>query len=106
MRLGFRPLAMLLIALGILNSLPSSAQEPTLTPTALGKALAAKPEGETADKLASQVRAWFGRNNQVERALVRTEEREVAWAIDSPSAQSAPTIVSQDGRYRQPLQRI
>src|SRR5258706_9682873 len=80
-------------------------QDTVSTPTQLSHALAAKPEGDMAEKLAGQVKAWFG-NDLISRPGVKVDEREVAWAIEAPNASNAPAVVSSTGRFRQPLQRI
>jgi enterochelin esterase family protein len=77
-----------------------------LTPKGLQAALAAKPAGAEADKLAEQVRAWFGKNELLKGATVKTEELTVAWAVELPNAVGAPRISSQDAKFVLPMTRV
>jgi len=57
-----------------------------LTPKTLAAALDAKPAGADADRLAEQVRAYFGgREALVKGAPAKIDELTVAWAIEAPS---------------------
>jgi len=51
---------------------------------------AAKPWGE-ADKLADEIRAWFGKDNLLKEAAPGRRAR-VAWAIESPGVSVAPRV--------------
>src|SRR3954452_8252924 len=76
-----------------------------LTPQVLRDKLAEKPQGDDAEALAKQVRAWFGKDNLLSGANPKVDGLEVAWAIESPDAESAE-IVSIDESFRLPLVRL
>lgn len=78
----------------------------SLTPKALQKALAGKPKGSEADKLAEEIRAWFGKDALMKGAPAKTEDLAVAWAIELPNANATPRVVSLDGKFALPLTRI
>ena len=68
----------------------------------LGSRLAAMPNGEEAEALAKDVRAWFGkdrndRNNVLSGANPKVKELETAWAIEAPNAKTA-AVVTSDGK--------
>ncbi len=81
---------------------PSSA----LNPKALQKALAAKPSGAAADKLAEEIRVWFGKEALVKGAPAKIDDLTVAWAVEVANAKTAPRVVSLDGKFTQPLNRV
>ncbi len=82
-------------------------QQPgSLTPKSLQKALAAKPNGADAEKLAEQVRAWFGKEALVKGAPAKTDDLTVAWALEMANASATPRVVSLDGKFALPLTRI
>ncbi len=61
------------------------AQDSPLTPRTLQAALAAKPEGAEADKLADRIRAYFGGSESlVKGAAPKIDELMVAWALEAP----------------------
>lgn len=97
---------------GVLLAAPVHAQEPSpLTPGALAAALAAKPEGAEAEKLAERVRAYFGGTDVLARgaAAPKVDELTVAWAIElpqPPAGPAAPRVVSDAVRFTMPLTRI
>ncbi len=70
------------------------AQEPpSLTPKTLQAALAAKPDGAEAEKLAEQIRGYFGGTDTLLKgAAPKVDELTVAWAFESP--QVAPNAVT------------
>src|SRR4051794_36760205 len=95
----------LLGVLGLL--LGAAAEEPKgLTPGKLSQRLAAQPKGDEADKLADEIRAWFGKDNLLKGAAPKIDGLEVAWAIESPGISVAPRVVSVDGSFSLSLIRI
>jgi enterochelin esterase-like enzyme len=86
-------------------------QDEPLTPKSLSEAIAAKPRGAEAEKLAGRIRSYFNKqaNKQVD---LRTgvdpivDELAVVWAIEVPEAKSEPRIASNDGKFILPLTRI
>jgi hypothetical protein len=61
------------------------AQESPLTPRTLQAALAAKPEGAEAEKLADRIRAYFGGSESLAKgAAPKIDELMVAWALEAP----------------------
>ena len=70
------------------------AQEaPSLSPKTLQAALAAKPDGAEAEKLAERVREYFGGSeNLMKGAAPKVDELTVAWAFEAP--QVAPNAVT------------
>ena len=63
-----------------------SAQDaPPLTPKSLQAAIAAKPDGADAEKLAERIRAYFGGSETlVTGAPPKIDELTVAWAVEAP----------------------
>src|SRR5262245_19936738 len=63
-------------------------QENQLTPKSLQAALAAKPRGAEAEKLASRVREYFGKDisDLSKGAAPKVDELNVAWAIEISEA--------------------
>ncbi len=75
----------------------------------LGARLAAQPTGETAEALAAEIRAWFGKdragkNNVIGGANPQVDGLETAWAIEAPGAKTA-ALVTSDGKSL-PLTRV
>ncbi len=61
------------------------AQDSPLTPRTLQAALAAKPEGAEAEKLADRIRSYFGGSESlVKGAAPKIDELMVAWALEAP----------------------
>ena len=83
-------------------------QENQLTPKSLQAALMAKPYGAEAEKLAGQVREYFGKDisDPSKGAAPKIDELTVAWAIEIPNARSAPRVSSSDAKFLLPLNRI
>jgi enterochelin esterase family protein len=74
-----------LLSIGVLSSicLARAQSAPDLTPQSLRTALAAKPIGDEAQKLADRVRAYFGgRGALLKGAAPKIDELTVAWAIE------------------------
>jgi enterochelin esterase-like enzyme len=98
---------MLTLAVAVLLSFTSFAQqEPKLAPKTLQAALAAKPTSTEADKLAEQIRAWFGKEELLKGAPPKTDDLTVAWAIEAPNAKAVPRVISSDAKFILPLNRI
>ncbi len=98
-----------MIAFAVLLSLaPSAPQENQLTPKSLQAALMARPQGAEAEKLAAQVREYFGKDiaDLSKGAAPKIDELTVAWAIEIPDARPAPRVSSIDGKFLLPLNRI
>jgi enterochelin esterase family protein len=83
---------------------PLTAQE-QLTPQSVGAALAAKPEGEAATRLASRMRGWFGAENLKKGPNPKIQELDTVWAIEIPGAQKV-SVVSTTSDWRLPLARL
>lgn len=88
----------------------ADAEGQTLTPKTLDAALAAKPAGAEADKLAEGIRTYFGGTDlRVKGAAPKIDELAVAWAIDAPvpPANGAPVrVVADVGGFILPLTRV
>jgi enterochelin esterase-like enzyme len=99
-----------IVVLGLLLTGGQDGQ--TLTPKALETALAAKPEGPDADRLAERVRAMFGGTEVlVKGAPVRIEDLTVAWAVELPPGAlppgaPPPRVVSDVVHFNMPLTKI
>ena len=81
-------------------------QTSSLTPKMLQKALAAKPKGAEADKLAEEIRTWFGKKALDKGARAKGDVLAPAWAIEAANAKAAPRVVSLDGKFALPLVRV
>jgi enterochelin esterase-like enzyme len=81
-------------------------QEPALTPPALAAALASKPAGEEAERLAARLRDYFGADGLRQGATTKVDELTVAWAVEPAAGQAAPRVVSADGKFALPLARV
>src|SRR5215471_19889374 len=99
-------------AVAVLFSLTVFApQENQLTPKSLQAALQAMPRGAEAEKLATQVREYFGKDisDLSKGAAPKIDELIVAWAIEIPDAtnvKAAPRVSSTDAKLLLPLSRI
>jgi len=86
------------------------AQEaPSLTPQTLQAALAAKPEGAEADKLAERIRAYFGGSESLTKgAAAKIDELTVAWAFEAPqlAPNAATRVVADVGSLIVPLVKV
>ncbi len=90
----------------LLSSVAMSYQDASLTPKSLQNALAAKPAGAEAEKLAERIRAYFGKDNLPKGPAPKVDELTVAWAIEAPNATAAPRVMSDDGKFSQVLNRV
>lgn len=99
--------SMLTFAVAVLLSFASfPRQEGALTPKDLQAALAAKPAGAEADKLAADIRAWFGKDELLKGATVKVDELTVAWAVEIPNVTAVPRVRSHDAKFVLPMTRI
>ena len=82
----------------------------TLTPKALEMALAAKPEGVEADRLAERIRAMFGGSEAlVKGGPARIDDLTVAWALEVsqlPANAPPPRVVSDVVHFTMPLTKV
>jgi enterochelin esterase family protein len=85
---------------------PPAFVEDTLTPRSLMTALLNKPVGGEAEKLAENIRSYFGRESLPKGAPPKIDGQVVAWAIEIASVSGAPSIVSEDGKLALPLARV
>jgi len=81
-------------------------QAEALTPKSLQAALAAKPSGARAGRLAEQIRSYFGKEDLLKGPAPKVDELTVAWALEAPGAKAAPRVVSDDGKFSLPLMRV
>jgi enterochelin esterase family protein len=97
-----------LVIASLLSLSPLAPQENGLTPKTLQAALKAKPQGAQAEKLAEQVRGWFGKDisDLSKGAAPKIDDLTVAWAIEIPDAKSAPRVSSGNGKFNLSLARI
>ena len=95
-----------LAAAVLLSFIPFTQTETKLNPKVLQAALAAKSSGEEADKLAEQVRAWFGKEELQKGAMTKVDELTVAWAVEIPNATAAPRIASRGAKFLLPMTRL
>ena len=84
----------------------SAYQEEGMTPRSLMAALSAKPSGADGEKLADRIRGYFGKETLPKGAPPKIDGQTVAWAIEVPSAASAPAIISEDGKFSLLLTRV
>ena len=87
------------------------AQEgPALTPITLQAALAAKPEGAEAERLAERIRTYFGGSEAlVKGAPAKIDELTVAWALEAPQLAAnapVPRVAWDPGNYNLPLTKV
>ena len=104
------PLSCAIVAL--LLPAVARAQDPTaLTPKSLDAALAAKPSGADADRLADRVRTYFGGSDALSKgAAPKIDELLVAFAVEvtpaPPATATAPRVVSDAVFFTMPLTRV
>ena len=85
----------------------AAAQE--LTPQTLQAALAAKPDGAEAEKLAERIRAYFGGSeNLMKGAAAKIDELTVAWAFEAPQLppNAVARVVADVGSLNLPLMKV
>ncbi len=92
------------------GSIALAQEAPGLDPRSLSAALAAKPDGAEADRLADRIRAYFGGRDVLMRgAPARVDELTVAFAIEAPTlpaAGPAPRAVADHGMFTLPLVKV
>jgi len=92
------------------GSIALAQEAASLDPKTLSVALAAKPEGVEADRLADRIRAYFGGRDVLMRgAPARVDELTVAFAIEAPTlpaAGPAPRAVADHGMFNLPLLKV
>lgn len=83
------------------------AQESKQTPRSLRLALAATPTDKGAADLAVQIREWFGKDKLAKGDTVKTDQLDVAFAVEIAGIKTAPKVVSEDGvKLNLPLTRV
>jgi len=97
----------------LISSIPSTAaaqDAAPLTPRALEAALAARPQGADADRLAERIRAYFGAEALLKgSAAPKVDDLSVAWALEipAPAADAPPVrVVSDAVHFTMPLTRV
>ena len=94
----------------LLCSTASAQDAPALTPRSLEAALAARPQGAEAEKLAERIRAYFGADALSKgSAAPKIEDLMVAWAVElpPPAADAPPArVVSDAVHFTMPLTRV
>ncbi len=92
----------------LLSLIAATPQQNQFTLKSLQAALAAKPYGAEAEKLAASVREYFGKDiaDLSKGAAPKIDELTVAWAIEVPEASPAPRVSSSDAKFLLPLTRI
>ena len=100
-----------LLGLALLFCSNASAQDPpALTPRSLEAALAARPQGAEAEKLAERIRAYFGAEGLLKgSAAPKIDDLMVAWAVEvpPPAADAPPArVVSDAVHFTMPLTRV
>ena len=99
--------AALVTVIALSGSIALAQEAPALDPRSLSAALAAKPEGADADRLADRIRAYFGGRDVLMRgAPARADELTVAFAIEAPNLPAtgpAPRAVADHGMFALPL---
>jgi enterochelin esterase family protein len=106
MRLG------IVVATGLLlcGTVAQAQEEPALTPGLLQAALAAKPEGAQAERLAERIRVYFGGSEAlVKGAPAKIDELTVAWALEAPQLAAnapVPRVAWDPGNQNLPLTKV
>ncbi len=84
-----------------------AAEDEPLTPKRLSQRLADQPKGEAAERLAGQVRSWFGGKDKLAKgANPKVDGLEVAWAIEAPKAKVVQIVAEDQRKLSLPLVRI
>ena len=95
----------IVVATGLVlcGTMARAQEEPALTPGSLQAALAARPEGAQAERLAERIRTYFGGTEAlVKGAPAKIDELTVAWALEAPALAAnapAPRVVSDAGNF-------
>ena len=80
-----------------------------LTPKTLQAALAQKPEGPEAEKLAERIRAYYGGSETLLKGgAPKIDELTVAWAVEAPqlAANVTPRVVADVGALNLPMVKV
>src|SRR5262245_15446957 len=80
-----------------------------LTPKSLQAALAAKPEGTEAEKLAERIRTYFGGSESLLKGPPpKIDELTVVWAVEAPqlAANVTPRVVADVGYLNAPMVKV
>ena len=99
----------LVVAAFCLSSIASAQEPSSLTPQTLQAALAAKPEGAEAEKLAERIRAYFGGSESLMKgAAAKIDELTVAWAFEAPQLQptAVTRVVADAGSLNLPMVKV
>ncbi len=106
MRLGIAVATGLVVC----GTMAGAQEESPLTPSSLQAALAAKPEGAQAERLAERIRTYFGGSEALVRgAPAKIDELTVAWALEAQQLAAnapAPRVAWDPGNYNLPLTRV
>ena len=98
-----------LLVLTLLSAVLLAQDAPPLTPKTLQVALASKPEGAEAEKLADRIRAYFGGTESLMKGgAPKIDELTVAWALEAPQipANVTPRVVADVGALNLPMMRV
>jgi enterochelin esterase-like enzyme len=102
--------AALVTVIALHGSIARAQEAASLDPKTLSAALAAKPEGAEADRLADRIRAYFGGRDALMRgAPARVDELAVAFAIEAPNLPATgpgPRAVADHGMFSLPLMKV
>jgi enterochelin esterase family protein len=111
---------MVVAAWFVLCGVAGAQEPPALTPRSLQAALAAKPEGAEAERLAERIRAYFGGSETLQKgAPPKVDELTVAWALEAAQLEAwarsspqqaastpAPRVVADVGAFSLPLTKV
>ena len=98
-----RLLALVVVA-GPALAQAAAEEPPPIDPATLQRALAGKPTGDEAARLADKVRRWFGAEG-IRNGTAKSEGQEIAWAIEAPGAK-AVWAEPADGFPKQTLEPV
>jgi enterochelin esterase-like enzyme len=94
----------------LLQTAAAAQPQPGFTPATLAAALATRPEGAEAERLADQIRTYFGGQEALLKgAPPKIDELQVAWAIDVPQPPATgpgPRVMADVGFFNFPLTRV
>jgi enterochelin esterase-like enzyme len=99
----------LMLAALCLSTTAFAQESAPLTPKSLQAALAAKPEGVEAEKLADRIRTYFGGSESLRKGPPpKIDELTVAWAIEAPqlAANVTPRVMADVGALNVPMVKV
>jgi len=102
-------LLIVVVAGFVLSGALGAQQGPALTPKSLHRALSAHAEGAEAERLAEDIRSYFGgRDSLLKGAAPKIDELTVAWALEAPQPppDGAPRVVADVGGFNLSLTRV